>query len=102
MKPPENFEKIIDRRRYSTATATLIASDAYWDGHNFERSGRNCFLYRTPNGAYFLVTLTRWQGEFDHLEPVSEGEAIDLYEGALSEHEVAYEDAFPGVEIVDA
>lgn len=102
MKPPENFEKIVNRRRYSTATATLIAGDDYWDGHNFERSGRNCFLYRTPKGAYFTVTLTRWEGEQNRLEPVSEGEAIELYEGALSEHEVAYEVAFPDVEIVEA
>lgn len=102
MNAPENFTKIINRKRYSTKTATLIASNAYWDGHNFERSGRNTFLYRTPGGNYFTVNLTQWQGERDTLTPISEGEAIDLYETTLSEHEVEYADAFPGVTVEDA
>jgi len=102
MKPPENFSRIIDRRRYDVATATLIASDCFWDGHNFERHGRNTFLYRTPKGAYFTVTLTQWQGEQDALTPVSQAEAIDLYENVLSEHEEDYADAFPDVNVEDA
>lgn len=102
MKPPENFTKIVGRKRYSTKTAELIASDAYWDGHNFERHGRQTFLYRTPKGAFFTVNLTQWQGEQDTLNPVSLEEAIDLYEGVLSEHELEYEFAFPDIKIVDA
>ena len=102
MNPPENFEKIIDRKRYSTATAELIAGNDYWDGHNFERSGRQMFLYRTPRGSFFTVCLSCWQGERDTLEPVSQDEAIELFEGALTEHRVDYLDAFPGVEVVDA
>lgn len=102
MHAPENFTRVIERKRYSTATATLIASDAYWDGHNFERRGRNQFLYRTPRGAYFTVTLTQWNNERDTLEPVDIDQAIELYEGPLSEHEVSYEQAFPGVEVLDA
>jgi hypothetical protein len=46
---------IIDRKRYSTQKATLIASDAYWNGRNWERRGSNAFLYRTDKGNYFLV-----------------------------------------------
>lgn len=102
MKPPESFTAIIDRKRYSVATATLIAHDAYWDGHNFERSGRNTFLYRTPNGAYFEVTLTQWQGERDALTPLTQDDAIADYEHNLTEHEVSYSEAFPGVEVIDA
>lgn len=102
MKPPENFSRIVDRKRYDVATATLIASDCFWDGHNFERHGRNTFLYSTPKGVYFTVTLTQWQGEQDTLTPVSQDEAIDLYEHALSEHEADYADAFPDVEVKDA
>lgn len=102
MKPPENFTKIIDRKRYSTKTATLVASDAFWDGHNHERRGRNTFLYKTPNGVFFTVNLTCWQGEQDTLTPISEGEAIELFEGPLSSHEVDYETAFPDVQVVDA
>jgi len=102
MKPPEKFTKIIGRKKYSVQTAILIASDDYWDGHNFERHGRNTWLYRTPNGAYFTVTLTQWQGEQDSLDPVSQDEAIQLYETTLTEHEVPYSEAFPGVEVQDA
>ncbi|MBI3242328.1 MAG: hypothetical protein HYZ49_08555 [Chloroflexi bacterium] len=102
MKPPEKFTRIIGRKRYSVKTATLIAGDDYWDGHNFERHGRNTFLYRTPNGAYFTVTLSQWQGEGSSLDPVTLEEAIALYEGNLSEHEVNYAEAFPGVEVSDA
>jgi len=102
MKPPENMIRIIGRKRYSTKTATLLAHDAFWDGHNFERHGRNTFLYRTPSGAYFTVGLTQWQGEQDTLSPVSLEEAIELFEGALTEHEVKYAEAFPSVEVQDA
>lgn len=102
MKPPSKFEKIIDRKRYNTETAILIASDVYWDGHNWERRGRNTFLYKRPNGAFFTVTLTQWQGEQDSLTPIDEGEAVELYEGPLTEHEVTYQDAFPDVQVIDA
>lgn len=102
MFPPDEFSRIVDRKRYDVKTATLLANDAYWDGHNFERRGRNVFLYRTPAGAFFTVTLTQWQGEQDELYPITEGEAVQLFEGALSEHVVPYEEAFPGVIVEDA
>ena len=102
MKPPSKFSKIVDQKRYSVETATLIASDAFWDGRNWERYGRNSFLYRTPRGAYFTVTLTQWQGEQDTLEPIDEDYAIELFEGPLSEHAVSYRAAFPGVQVIEA
>ena len=102
MKPPAKLMKIVDRKRYDTATATLIAHDAYWDGHNFERHGRNTFLYMTPKGSYFTVHLTQWQGERDTLNPVTQDEAIELYESSLIEHEVDYATAFPGVQVENA
>ena len=102
MKVPEKFSTIINRKKYNTETATLIADDEYWDGSNFERNGRNCFLYRTPNGAYFTVDLTQWQGERNTLTPVTQEEAIDLFEDTLIEHAVNYAEAFPGVEVKDA
>ena len=102
MQVKESFSRVVERKRYSVKTATLLASDAYWDGHNWERRGRNSFLYRTPKGAYFTVSLTQWQGEQDTLQPVTEGDAIELYEGALSEHAVPYEEAFPSVTVEDA
>jgi hypothetical protein len=92
----------VDHKRYSTETATLLADDEYWDGHNFEHNGRNEFLYRTPNGAYFTVNLTQWQGERDTLTPITLQEAIELYEGSLTEHRVNYQEAFPSVKIAEA
>lgn len=71
-------------------------------GHNHERHNRNTWLYRTSKGAYFTVTRTQWQGEQDTLTPVSQNEAIVLYEGPLSEHSVSYAEAFPDVVIEDA
>ena len=94
--------RIVNGARYSTETATLLASDVYWDGHNYERAGRNRWLYRTPKGRYFLATRSLWQGEQDTLEPLGEVDARRLYEGALRVHEVDYETAFPGAEVVDA
>jgi len=102
MKPPEEFSRIIDRKRYSVKAATLLAGDDYWDGHNFERHGRNTWLYRTPKGRYFTVTFTQWQGEQDNLEPVDLDEAIGLFEGSLTEKRVTYQEAFPDVTIEEA
>ena len=102
MKPPDDFVRIVNQKRYSVNEATLIASDAYWDGHNFERSGRNTFLYRTKNGRYFTVNLTCWQGERDTLIPVTQDEAIEYFENSLPEHEVDYSEAFPNVTVEDA
>ncbi len=96
------MQRIIDGIRYDTEKATLIAHNVFWDGHNFERHGRNTWLYRTPNGRYFTVTGTLWQGERDTLRPVDEEEARRLYETMLPEHEVPYEEAFPHITIQDA
>ena len=100
MKPPENFA-VIGKKRYSTKTATLLAGNDHWDGSNFERSGRNTFLYRTPKGAYFEVRLSQWQGEPDTLNPLTEDSAIYLFEG-MSKKRLTFEDAFPGVVVTDA
>jgi hypothetical protein len=105
MKPPDEptaFTRIVNQKRYSTKTATMLAGDDYWDGHNWERQGRQCWLYKTPNGAYFTVNLTRWQGERDTLTPVTLEEAIDLYEGGLTEHRVSYGMSFPNVSVEEA
>jgi len=99
---PQRMIRIVNRKRYNTETANLIASDAYWDGHNFERGGRNTFLYRTSNGAYFSVNLTMWQGEQDSLSPITQEDAIEYFEGPLTEHFVDYQEAFPDVVIEDA
>ena len=47
----------------------------------------------TPNGRFFLLHTSRWEGERDHIEPVSPDEARQYYED-LPEHEMTYEEAF--------
>lgn len=89
-----DMQRVVDGKRYNTKTATLIADDVYWDGSNFERSGRNSWLYRTPKGAYFLVTASQWQGETDTLVPLTTAEAKEHYEEYLPEHYVDWEVAF--------
>ena len=92
------LERIVDRKRYKTEGATVLAHDAWWDGHNFERRGRNTWLLRSPMGAYFSQTQSQWQGERDEIHPLSQGDAIILYE-QMPEQVVAFEEAFPGVKI---
>jgi len=99
---PIDISEIHDRMRYSTKSSTLIAGDDYWDGHNFERSGRQTFLYQSIlGGSYFAVHLTQWTGERDHIEPLSQDEAATLYE-SLPERRLSFEEAFPGVQLVEA
>ena len=101
MQLPDDMTKVVGGLRYATRTATVLASNAYWDGNNWERQGRNTYLCRSPRGRYFLVHLTCWQSERDSIEPVTEDEAVGHYE-TLPEHETPFEEAFPGRKIEDA
>jgi len=101
MKPPDDFIRIIKKKRYSVKAATLLAGNDFWDGHNYERKGRNTFLYVSPRGQYFTLSLSQWQGEKTALELVTPEEAIGLFESVLSEHRVKYAEAFPDVNIED-
>lgn len=98
---PKGMRAVIGGVRYDTEKAEVIASDCYWDGHNMERNGRNTYLYKTPNGRYFAVHLTMWQGERDSIEPLTKDEAIYLYE-QLPEHEMEFEEAFPDEVVEEA
>jgi len=97
MHPDKTMKRVVNGMRYNVATSTLIASNEFWDGHNWERNGHNTFLYKTRGGAYFTVNLTQWEGERDTLEPVNRQDAIELYEETLTEHQVEYEVAFDAV-----
>lgn len=96
MKPDKNMKRVVGGQRYNVASSTLLAHNEYWDGSNFERGGRNTFLYKTRGGAYFRVSCTQWQGERDTLTPIDMDEAKALYE-SLREHEAEYKDAFDAV-----
>lgn len=85
--------EVVGGKLYDTEKAVVIASDEYWDGHNYERCGRNVHLYKTAKGSYFKVTSTQWQGELDRIQPLTVAEAKQLYE-EMPEHDVEYVEAF--------
>ena len=86
------MRQVVNGKLYDTEKAQLVASDRYWDGHNWERHGRNTYLYKTAKGNFFLYHTTLWQGE-RAIEPVSKEEAKAYYE-QLPGHEMEYEEAF--------
>nr|WP_303714803.1 hypothetical protein [Methanoculleus marisnigri] len=87
------MEQIVNGLKYDTDAAARVASNEYWDGHNRDRDGRNTYLYKTPNGRFFLLHTSRWDGERDRIEPVSPDEARQYYED-LPEHGLTYAAAF--------
>lgn len=87
------MRQIIDGKRYDTDKAQEVASDRYWDGNNWERQGRNTYLFKTEKGNFFLHRTTLWQGEMDSIEAITKEEAKGWYE-MLPEHEMEYEEAF--------
>ena len=101
MRLPTDMTAIIASKRYRVDGATVLASDAYWDGHSWERKGRNTHLCRTPKGNYFAVHFTQWPGERNRIEPLDREGALSLYED-LPERELEPEEAFPGLSIEEA
>ena len=101
---PRPVSQIINRKRYDTETATLLSGDDWFDGHNWERSGRNTFLYKTQKGAYFAAHQTGGRADIDQIEALTEGEAIEMFEkhAAHGKNRVEFGVAFPGIEITDA
>jgi hypothetical protein len=87
------MHQVINSKLYDTEKATLVTSDHYWDGNNWERNGRNTFLYKTQKGNYFLYHTTRWQREIDHLEPISLEDAKVQYE-KLPEYIMEFKEVF--------
>ncbi len=83
---------IIDRKRYNTEAATVLAHN---QDHN---STRWTTLMRTPKGAYIIVRHTLWQGEVDTCTILTEAEAADEYTDLLYPEE-EWEECFPNVPI---
>ena len=87
------MQKVIERKRYDTEKALLIASDYFWDGHNWERNCRNEYLYKTKKGNFFLYKTTIWEGEVNNIVALGKTEAMDAYEQLLVK-KVEWETAF--------
>lgn len=100
---PENMIWVVAGKRYRTDKATLIAHDAYWNGHSWEQGGRNTFLFRTPSGNFFAQYQTLLPGEVEtgKIAPLGVDEAVSLYH-SLHKKEVPFRVAFPCIKAEDA
>lgn len=98
---PVNMTWIVANKRYRTDRATLVAHDAYWNGHNYEQGGRNTFLFRTPKGNFFAQYQTLLQSETNKITPLDTSQAIALYQ-SLRKKEVPFRIVFPLVKAEDA
>jgi len=97
---PEKINQVVDGKHVTTDGALLLADDAYWDGHNYERSGRNIFLWKSRNSNYFIVRQTLWQGEHTTIELITPSVAVNYWEH-LPEHHVEFEQAFGPLELAE-
>jgi hypothetical protein len=98
---PQNMIWVAAGKRYRTDTATLVAHDVYWNGHQFEQAGRNTFLFRTPNGNFFAQYQTLLLGEINKITPLETNEALQLYQ-SLHKKEVPFRVVFPHIKAQDA
>lgn len=85
--------EVHDGMLYDIDTAVQIASDRFWDGRNWERNGRNTYLFKTSNGRFFLRHITQWQSEGNYLEPINLDDAKRYFE-SLPERYESWEEAF--------
>ena len=53
------MKQIIEGKLYNTETATLIASNRYWDGSNFDRGGTNTYLYKSKKGNLSIYSINK-------------------------------------------
>jgi hypothetical protein len=98
---PENMIWVVAGKRYRTDKATLIAHDAYWNGHSWEQGGRNTFLFKTPSGNFFAQYQTLLPVETGKITPLEVDEAVSLYH-SLYKKEVPFRVAFPCIKAEDA
>lgn len=87
------MREVISRLVYDTDTAVRIATNEYWDGSNHDRNGRTTCLYKTAKGNFFAHHRTRWQGERDRIEPITETQALELWD-MLPEKKMEFSEAF--------
>jgi len=98
---PQNMTWVVAGKRYRTDKATLIAHDAYWNGHTWEQGGCNIFLFRTPEGNFFAQYQTLLPVETGKIVPLEIDEAVALYH-SLYKKEVPFTVAFPSVKVENA
>ncbi len=87
---------------YDTDTATLIARNELPDTIIYLKGHRNRYLYRTPDGAYFLYLLTEsyfgvGPDSDPEVVPLTTAQALAEYDH-LGDHVVEGATAFPDVD----
>ena len=87
----------VNGKKYSAQNSTLLADDTLIMRHRRrDERGRGKFLYRDNNsGEYFLLTVTIVRGEKDSLRPITQAEALQLFDYSLLTHYALFVDAFP-------
>lgn len=84
------MKDVVDGITYDTEQATMLA-------HDKEMDGRSVFLYKTQDNKYFVVFQTIWQNERDLLLPLDMDAAV-CYFKVMTERQVFFNEAFPGME----
>jgi hypothetical protein len=79
------MKQIVNGTLYDTEKAQLVACSEW-------QYGRRIMLYKSARGNFFTAYLTRWEGERDVIEPLTDAEAKAFYE-RLTPH-MAYDEAF--------
>ena len=97
MKSPNHWEEIINGKCYSTKNSILLAQGDDQHRRTLETIDRNISLYRSPEGEFFKVTLSKSQRDRNKLKILEPVEALKLF-GSLTERYVDLEDAFTDLE----
>jgi len=87
---------------YDTDTATLTARNELPDTIKYLKGHRNRYLYRTPDGAYFLYLLTEsyfgvGPDPDPEIIPLTTEQALSAYKD-LDDHFVEGKVAFPDID----
>ncbi len=98
---PSPMIRVYDKLIWDTTKAEIVASNAYFDGKNYEREGTNTFLMRTQNGRFFLQFNNANDGNKSYLKPLSDDEAMTLFH-ELEVKEKKFNELWEGVTLKDA
>lgn len=105
MTMPGPYQAVVNKRRFDTATATLLADNvqAERNGNPAPTNSRATYLYRTERGAYFFLRCSFVTGESAYcIEPLHAQSAYKFFEDQRNKRHVDVAVAFPSVKIEEA
>jgi len=71
---------MVNKVKYDTANAKVLANNFYADGVNEYNDGKALELYVDDEGKYFFAEYSSWEGVKDRISPVSSAEAAAFIE----------------------